>query len=287
MKYSLLLLPLVLIGSSCTTTEQTTTSDLLPIIDTHAHIYPVSEELNAEYVDTLVAVAQANGVSKILLGLNARPEPDRPPTFSSTHDDWVLAAAARYPEVIIPALNGFDPANPAAIPYVLGQLATGQWQMIGELDLRNRPKKTTIAADNSIVMQIYALAGAHHIPVMIHYDFDYGTDRTTGLIELEHALSANSATNFIYAHNCGPDIATLMATHSNLYCEQEGGSIAPNVDLSRVLLGTDMQVHENNPDLAAEQYASLIGTVRGAIAAWSSEDQTRAATTTPTMLFEL
>ncbi len=287
MKYPVLFLPLILLGSNCTITDQTTSSDLLPIIDTHAHIYPVSEELNAEYVDTLVAVAQANGVSKILLGLNARPEPDRPPTFSTTHDAWVLAAAKHYPDIIVPTLNGFDPADPAAVTYVRDQLATGQWKMIGELDLRNRPKKIAIPADSAVLMEIYALAATHNVPVMIHFDFDYGTERAAGLAELEHALGSNPKTTFIYAHTCSSDIVALMTAHHNLYCEQESGLIAPNVDITRVLLGTDMQVHENKPELAAEQYAQLIAKVRSAIALWSSEDQAQAASKTATTLFDL
>lgn len=269
---------------------QTTTpeSDLLAIIDTHAHIYPLSEEVNAEYVEALVTVAKENGVSKILLGLNARHEPDRPPTFSSLHDDWVLAAAEQYPDVILPALNGFDPSDPDSVDYVREQLETGLWKMVGELDLRNKVKKNSIAADGPVPMEIFALAGEYNVPVMLHYDFEYGTDsRSEGIAELETALSGSVETNFIYAHNCGPDIVALMDAHLNLYCEQEAGPIPSNVDVSRVVLGTDMQVHENRPEAAAEQYKQLIEAVRRGISTWSSVDQEQAANGTATALFGL
>lgn len=281
MKATLPLLTFVLLVTACTTT-----SDLLPIVDTHAHIYPLSEEVNAAYVETLVETAEDNGVSKILLGLNARHEPDRPPTFSSLHDDWVLAAAELYPDVIIPTLNGFDPADPAAVSYVREQLETGLWKMIGELDLRNKVKKNKIPADDPVPMEIFALAGEYGVPVMIHYDFEYGTaSRSEGVAELEMALDGNPKTNFIYAHNCGSEIATLMKVHANLYCEQEGGLVSNDVDVSRVVLGTDMQVHENRPEAVAEQYKKLIDAVRTAISTWSSTKQEQAANGTAALLF--
>ena len=277
------LLPVLLVGCG-----GTPTSDLMPIIDTHAHIYPRSEEANEEYVDALVSVAQENGVSKILLGLNARHEPDRMPIFSSIHDDWVLAAAERYPDIIIPTLNGFDPSAEEAVDYVREQLETGLWKMIGELDLRNTPKKIAIAADDAVPMAIFALAGEYGVPVMIHYDFEYGTtSRSEGIAELETALDGNLDTTFIYAHTCSMDMVTLMKAHPNLYCEQERGPIAAGIDMSRVVLGTDIQVHENRPENAGEEYKKLIDELRAAISTWSDADQAQAATQTATDLFGL
>ncbi len=286
----LILLSLFSLYLGCNQATETNPSatNLLPIIDTHVHIYPRSEEINEEYIDALVETAQENGVSTILLGLNARHEPDRPPVFSSVHDDWVLAAAERYPDMVVPTLNGFDPSDPDSVAYVQEQLETGLWKMIGELDLRNKVKKISIAADDTIPMQIFALAGEYGVPVMLHYDFEYGTEqRSDGIAELEAALDGNPYTNFIYAHNCGTDMVTLMELHPNLYCEQEGGPIAKGIDLSRVVLGTDMQVHENKPEAAAEQYEELINNVRTAISTWSSADQEQAASTTAKELFGL
>lgn len=283
----ILLIFLALILSACSTEPASVSYDGIEIIDTHTHLYPLSEEINDEYVDSLVEVAKENGVSKIFLGLNARHEPDRPPTFSSIHDDWVLAAAERYPDVIIPALNGFDPEDEDSVDYVEGQLQTGLWKMIGELDLRNKVKKNEIPADSPIMMEIYKLAAEYEVPVMMHYDFDYGTTHSEGLEEFESALDENPDTIFIYAHNCGPDIAKLMNDHPNLYCEHEKGPIPSDLDMSRVVLGTDMQVHENKPDAAAEQYATLIKQLRDSMTSWSEADQKQAGYETAMEIFGL
>lgn len=275
-------LPLLLTACSSTTTDSS------GIIDTHAHIYPNSEEINDEYIDSLVEVAKENGISKILLGLNARHVPDRSPTFSEVHDEWVLAAAERYPDVIIPTLNGFDPEDEDSVDYVSEQLQTGQWKMIGELDLRNKPKQTQISADNPVVMEIFALAAEHSVPVMVHYDFEYGTSsRDAGFEEFETALSENPDTIFIYAHNCGPDVAKLMGDHPNLYCEHEKGTIHSDIDMSRVVLGTDMQVHEKKPEAAAEQYTALIEELLDSISSWSEADQKQAGYETAIDIFGL
>lgn len=279
---------LALLLTSCQSADFTEpNADSSGIIDTHTHLYPLSEEINDEYVDTLVEVAKENGVSKIFLGLNARHEPDRPPTFSSIHDDWVLAAAERYPDIIIPALNGFDPEDPDAVDYVREQLETGKWKLIGELDLRNQVKKNEIPANGTIMMDIYALAAEYSVPVMVHYDFAYGTTRSEGLEEFENALDENPDTIFIYAHNCGPDIVKLMDAHPNLYCEHEKGPISSDVDMSRVVLGTDMQVHENKPAAATEQYTALIEQLRDSLSSWSEEDQKQAGYETALELFGL
>ncbi len=261
--------------------------DLPPIIDTHAHIYPVSKEANEAYVDDLVAAAMENGVSKILLGLNARQVPDRPPTFSSEHDEMVLDAYERYPDVIVPTLNGFDPEDEAAPEYVREQLKTGKWKMVGELDVRNPIKQNSIAADSDVLMDIYDIAGEYHVPVMLHFTFAFGTDAESGKAELERALSGNPDTIFIYAHSCASEIALLMRSHDNLYCEQESGSPAPGIDFSRVILGTDIQVTERAPEKVADHYADVIDALRDTISTWSDADQLAARIETPTALFGL
>lgn len=283
--FSTILLALLL--TACSTEPASVSYDGMEIIDTHAHIYPNSEEINDEYVASLVEVAKENGIGKILLGLNARHVPDRPPTFSEVHDEWVLAAAERYPDLIIPTLNGFDPEDEDSVNYVREQLQTGQWKMIGELDLRNKPKQTQISADNPVVMEIFALAAEYSVPVMVHYDFEYGTTRSEGFKEFETALSGNPDTIFIYAHNCGPDIVGLMNDHPNLYCEHEKGPIPSDVNMSRVVLGTDMQVHENKPEAAAEQYTALIEELLDSISSWSEEDQKQAGYETAMDIFGL
>lgn len=278
----------VVLGAGCATSPSSTAENTdVTFVDMHAHIQPTTEEENATYIDDIVATARANGVSQIVLGLHARHEPERPPTFSTEHDDWVLDAAKKYPGFIIPSLGGFDPADPDAVDYVREHLATGDWKMIGELDLRNRVKKTTTAANTSIMMDIYEIAAEYDVPVMMHYDFEYGASQEQGLAEFADALEKNPDTTFIYAHSCGTQIVTFMKTYDNLYCEQSFTPIARGIDMNRVVLGTDIQVHGNNPDAASDDYESLIMKLDSAISGWDDADVTRAASTTPKALLNL
>lgn len=246
---------LVLVGAGCSPSEPAAAVPVTPtdenvenapvpaIIDIHAHIQPSSGEANEAFVAQIVEAARAAGVTGIVLGLNARQVPQRPPTYSETHDEWVLDMADRYPDLIIPALNGFDPSADASVEYVRDQLATGSWKAIGELDLRNRVKQTVTPADHPVMLEIYKLAADAGVPVIFHYDFEYGTDKATGHAELERAVAENPQTNFVFAHSCGPQAIDLMDTYDNLYCEIERGSLPQGVDASRVVLGTDVQVN--------------------------------------------
>ncbi len=255
------------------------------LVDTHAHIWPRDKTVNDKYIDDLAAVARSKGV-KVVLGLHARQKPDRPPTYSADHDTWTLEAAAKYPDIFVPALNGFDPADNASVEYVKTQLATGKWKMIGELDLRNRPKETTTAMNHANLMQIYALAGQSKVPVMMHFDRCYGADCTTTDAELDEALKKNASTSFITAHAC--PIPTMKA-YANLYCEYEAqvGEL-PTELLDRVIFGTDVQ----NPELKVRfmatgtdlSYAQAIDTFREKLGKLSAPDQERVAIGTARLL---
>ncbi|MSR86421.1 hypothetical protein EXS74_03425 [Candidatus Woesearchaeota archaeon] len=100
-----------------TSSIETYTGDLY-IIDIHAHINPTDEEENDQYLEELIEIAEKEGVSTIALGLHARHIMDQPPVYSEEHDTWVLAAAETYPNIIIPFLDGFDPADLDAPTYV-------------------------------------------------------------------------------------------------------------------------------------------------------------------------
>ncbi len=286
---------LLLVGVGCSDVSVSTDEEhapdlntaLLPIIDFHTHVNPGSQAELETYVDDLVQVGRENGIDKMVMGLHASHVPDRPPTYSSEHDEWALAAAERYPDVIIPALNGFDPADSEAVEYVREQLETGKWKVIGELDLRNKVKQTKTAANTSTMMEIFELAGESGVPVIFHYDFDYGTDAASGIAELTEALDQNPDTIFIYAHTCGTQLVSLMEAHENLYCEHEFGRVASGVDMDRVVLGTDMQLHAGRWDLVRADYERLIGKLRDAISSWSDDEQEKTASLTPAALLNL
>src|SRR3989344_3621388 len=187
-------------GTDIEASSQPTYTGDLYIIDTHAHILPKDKEQNDAFLASLVAAAKNAGVSQIMLGLHARHEPDRGPTYSEEHDVWVLEAAEKYPDFIIPMLGGFAPADSNAVSYVEEQLKTGKWKGIGELDLRNEVKKTTTPMNDPTMMEIYKLAATYDVPVMVHYDFCYETDCDSGKVEYEEALEENPDTIFIHAH---------------------------------------------------------------------------------------
>lgn len=259
------------------------------IIDTHAHIVPRDESVNDAYIDDLVEAARDAGVQNIALGLHARQVPDRPPTFSTDHDAWVLNAAAEYPDVILPMLGGFDPEDEGSVEYVTTQLATGSWRGIGELDLRNSPKQTTTPMNHPVIMEIYALAAAYDVPVMFHFEPCYETDCASGLGELDEALTQNPDTKFICAHSCPPE---LVGSYPNLYCEYEVAiENLPSPEMyDYVVLGTDVQ----NPQLATPTgnmvdvpYGEVIALLRERLSALSDDDAERLATGNAEALFGL
>src|SRR3989338_11101553 len=272
-------------GTDIEASSQPTYTGDLYIIDTHAHILPKDKEQNDAFLASLVAAAKNAGVSQIMLGLHARHEPDRGPTYSEEHDVLVLAAAEEYPDLIIPMLGGFDPADSNAVSYVEEQLKTGFWKGIGELDLRNQVKKTTTPMNDPTMMEIYKLAATYAVPVMVHYDFCYETDCDSGKDEFEEALAENPDTIFILAHGCQVE---LMKAYENLYCEtaMATSQLPDTTILDRVMLGTDVQ----HPDLNVQKTASyeeFIAMLRETIETLDAEDAEKIAHGTAEEIFHL
>ena len=259
----------------------------LYIIDTHAHIIPTDQETDDEFLAGLIALAKKAGVAKIALGLHASQEPDRPPIYSEQHDEWILAAAEKYPDMIIPFLAGFDPADPDAPAYVEEQLKTGKWKAIGELDLRNKVKKTTTPMNDATMMKIYVLAAAYDVPVMVHYDFCYETDCDTGEAEFEEAIKENPDTIFILAHGCRED---FMKKYENLYCESEGMTSTANMPstafLDRVMVGSDVQ-HTDLEVQMKYSYEDYIAAVQKNLETFDAEQAENIAHGTAEKLFHL
>jgi hypothetical protein len=158
--------------------------------------------------------------------------------------------------------------------------------MIGELDVRNRPKETTTPMNHANLMQIYALAGQSKVPVMVHFDPCYGADCATTAAELDEALNKNTSTIFINAHSC--PISTMKA-YANLYCEYEvqTGAELPGELLDRVIFGSDVQnpelkVRFNNKDDMT--YAQAVDVFLGKLSKLSAADQERVAIGTARLL---
>ncbi len=259
------------------------------IIDTHAHILPTDADLNDAYIDDLMAAVQDAGVAHIALGLHARHIPDRPPTFSEQHDDWTLAAAEEYPDLILPMLAGFDPEDEASVDYVSTELATGHWRAIGELDLRNTPKQTTTPMNHPVMMEIYALAAVYDVPVMFHFEPCYGTDCVSGAAELDEAVTENPDTKFINAHSCPPN---LMGNYPNLYCEFEvsNGNLPQSNIFDFIVLGTDIQNAQlNTPigNMVDIPYGEVVDLIREKLADLDEADAQKLGTGNAEVLFGL
>ena len=247
------------------------------LVDVHAHIWPLNKEDNDKYIDDLAAVARTERV-RIVLGLHASQPPHRPPTYSTDHDTWTLEAVSKYPDVYIPSLNGFDPADSASVEYVRTQLATGKWKVLGELDLRNKPKQTTTPANHANMMQMYPLAAQYKVPVLIHWESCYPSDCTAGEAELNDALTKNPSTTFIFAHTCPID---QMKAHPNLHCEHEvQATPLPSDGFDRVMVGTDIQQTSLQVGYGpgkSKHYRDTIAEIRAELAKLSPEDAERVA----------
>lgn len=252
----------------------------------HTHILPTDQALNDQFIEDLIVEAQSAGVSKIGLFLHARQEPDRPPTYSEDHDTMVLEAYETYPDMIIPMLGGFDPADPDAVSYVEEQLKTGKWKGIGELDLRNQVKKTTTPMNDPTMMEIYVLAAEYEVPIFFHYDVCYETDCDSGKAEYEEAVAENPDTVFIIAHRCDED---LMKKYDNLYCEPENlDSHLPDASLlDKVMMGTDAQHTDLKVQGGKYSYGEYIAAVRENLANLDSETQTNILHGTAEEIFHL
>lgn len=258
-----------------------------PIIDNHAHPISPLQGNQDKYVDDLVAAMDQNGVAMTALHRNGfLSTPTGPAEFSSSHDLWVASASQRHPGKILAYLAGFDPSSPDALTYIEEQFRTSsQWKAIGELDLRNPFMQTQISINSPNMLAVLKLAGQLRVPVIIHYEYDYGVDFATGMRELEDALSANPDTIVMMAHMPG---LVLMARHPNLWGEITPG--APGAEqlltsivqsdptlLDRIVLcATDLQ----SPDLKVfdgQTYGDALATIRRVLGTLTQEQAEKIA----------
>lgn len=187
-----------------------------PIVDNHAHPIVPSQGNQARYADNLVRLMDENNVAFTILHRNAEWTTGVA-KFGPDHDDWVRAAMDRHPGRLFGGLGGFNPASPAAPEYVRSQLRTGRWAFVGELDLRNPGPKTQIPINSPTVLEIGRIAGEFGLPLVFHYNYDYGTAGIdAGMRELEDALIKNPGTVYVNAHT--PPIP-LMAKYPNIWGE--------------------------------------------------------------------
>jgi len=205
-----------------------------PLIDNHAHPIPPAQGSQTAYYDGIVQKMDENGVSATILHRNGEWTTGKN-KFGPEHDDWVRAAMERHPGRLLGYVAGFDPASPDAPAYVRTQLQTGKWKAVGELDLRNPGPQTKIPVNSPMMNEIHKIAAEFGVPVVIHYNFDYGVaSAQVGFQELDQALAANPQTTIVLAHNPAPD---LMRVRKNLWCE-----VSPFTPQAAQILGNLVQL---------------------------------------------
>jgi uncharacterized protein len=188
------------------------------MIDIHTHL-----SKDPSYADRMVEAEKAIGVDKFA-------------TFGAGPDDaWatndqVLAAAEKYPDMIIP------------FAYVhLGKVTTAQITSLVKRGFKGfkciNPAKPY---NDDSFMKIYARIAEHNVPVLFHtgivgrfsdqskYDVDTYRNK---VIFLDRAARKFGTLNIVGAHLGNPDYgeaAMMMRWHPNLYFDLSGSSLKAN-----------------------------------------------------------
>ncbi|OHV13131.1 5-oxo-L-prolinase [Kushneria phosphatilytica] len=213
---------------------------------------------------------------------------DEPVLYWYSATDYRLAAELSRvsPEVrqrFYPFISGFNPTDRHASEQIAQLLALypGLWRGIGEILTRHdRLSQLTegepARADHPALMAVYALAGRHHLPVLLHSNIaSMEAASPRYLPELERALAEHPGTTFIWAHAgtsemlnrqhgrlawLNATVAQLLARYPNLYVDlswsvlhpylldQQGEAREPWVALverypTRFMLGSDLVGH--------------------------------------------
>ncbi len=179
----------------------------LVLFDAHIHLLPGEDP--EDLVD-LVAGAGVEGMA--VLGMDdARP-------LQAAHPDFVRAFA------FIP--RGDDGAlrlDAGTVPR-LEDFLDGGAAGIGELSVRHfatgpNDEPDDLPADHPVLMDVYALAGDHGVPVNIHFDYRDGPGE---MDSFEDALDAHPDATFVWAHagdaQPGP-VGDLLDAHPNLWAD--------------------------------------------------------------------
>ncbi|WP_347136823.1 amidohydrolase family protein [Parahaliea mediterranea] len=200
-------------------------------------------------------------------------EPKRPDTYAG--DDaatyWFSATDAYLAEALEalapaqrarlrPFLCGFNPTDKNADLHLERMVALypGLWQGIGEVitrhdDLTALTEGETPRANSEAMYRVYAFAGRHGLPVLLHSNITSKRERNPLYVgELEDALAKYRAVNVIWAHAGTsktlhrfqgkmdfllPELSRLLAAHDNLY-----------VDLSWTVLRPYLLDDDDRPD---------------------------------------
>lgn len=220
MKTRVLDLVIVLIGSATLlgpTPAQATRFEL-PVFDVHVHLRS-GQETND------LGLLQAAGVTAgaLLIGSSSAFQDPATGRIVSSHISPAFLNATR---------TGYTTLRgQTASQFVQSELGAGK-RAVAELALRHSNTQSAIPADDPELMEIYKVAGAVGVPVMLHYEIDDNgtTYNQEFLNQLKNALSRCQSdvaaqcanTKFIWAHlgdARGDIVSNMLRDHPNLYVE--------------------------------------------------------------------
>lgn len=244
-----------------------------------AHLHTVDFFQQGEPLPQLLEAMDAAGVGDSMVSGMAlmkkwqENEPKRPDTYAG--DDaatyWFSATDAYLAEALQalapaqrarlrPFLSGFNPTDKNADLHLERMVALypGLWQGIGEVitrhdDLTALTEGETPRANSEAMYRVYAFAGRHGLPVLLHSNITSKRERNPLYAgELEDALQKYPEVAFIWAHAGTsktlhrfqgkmdfllPTLRRLLAAHDNLY-----------VDLSWTVLRPYLLDDDDRPD---------------------------------------
>ncbi|MFV0279072.1 MAG: amidohydrolase family protein [Parahaliea sp.] len=244
-----------------------------------AHLHRVDFFQQGEPLPQLLKAMDAAGVGDSMVSGMAlmkkwqEDEPKRPDTYAG--DDaatyWFSATDAYLAEALEalapaqrtrlhPFLCGFTPTDKTADLHLKHMVALypDLWQGIGEVvtrhdDLTALTEGETPRANSEAMYRVYAFAGRHGLPVILHSNITSKRERNPLYAgELEDALGKYPQVRFIWAHAGTsktlhrfqgkmdfllPELQRLLATHDNLY-----------VDLSWTVLRPYLLDDSDRPD---------------------------------------
>jgi predicted TIM-barrel fold metal-dependent hydrolase len=188
-----------------------------PIVDAHSHLP------NATAIDAYVAAMKRHNVTKVvLLGVGGVQPEDTA---------WIEAAAAKYPDRVVPGVRVPDPTDMAAAGKLDVELARTKARVLGEVHLRQVSRKIDRDPSAPAFAKILDLSAQRGVPVVIHADLTPAAST-----RLEAALAAHREATIVLAHagELPPvKLEPLLARHANLVVDLSGMHFQRTPSLAR------------------------------------------------------
>lgn len=178
-----------------------------PLIEAHAHLP------NATAIDAYVAAMRRHNVTKIvLLGVGGAQQPNE--------QEWIDAAAKKYPDLVAAGVRVPDPTNMAAAGRLDVELARTKARVMGEAHIRHAGRKLERDPSAAAFMKILELSAQRGVPIVIHDELTPAASAS-----LEAALAAHRQAIIVLAHagqSKPAALEPLLARNANLMIDLSG-----------------------------------------------------------------